>query len=305
MDNPNETTTENTSPDTTEQNNDVTVDMQGNEPGGEVVEQGNAADTGSVEGEGNGDPAGSEEAEEHLLFNGEVLPDFIPPEETEREKALRLELEELKQRTGDKQGQRNSPDVEPKEPVRDDFFSDEEYKVALRQYFTDHDSWKAGETKKAQATENHRAQFKEAVGVYVEKRGTAAAKLKDFDRYEKHADNNLEPGIVGAILFGGKNGTFDNTAEMMYAIGRSPDLLKQLNETTNPFLAGAMLLDISKKARFAPAAPKKPVNAIPEVEGGNLKSLTADLQQAEEEAERTGDRTRVIELQGQIRNAKK
>lgn len=133
---------------------------------------------------------------------------------------------------------------------------------------------------------------------YIEKRGAVATKLKDFDRYESHADNNLNPLIAGAIFFGSQGGTFDNAPEMMYAIGRNPDLLKKLNETTNPFLAGAMLLDISKKARMAPAAPKKPVNAIPELDGAPADDR---LTVAKEKARESGDYTEYLALKAQLK----
>lgn len=283
----------------------VHTEPQLTEQNGSVVD-GNNDNTQSEDASNLSDPDRlSQTAEELFMFDGAPLPDFIPPEETERERALREELETLRAQQGSGQQNPREHSTEPQKPKRDDFYGDDEYENALRQYFTDHDEWKGQVQRSEEVKKHQQVQFREAVGVYVDKRQAAATKLQNFDRYEKHADDNLNPGIVGAILFGGQNGTFSNAPEMMYVIGRNPELLKKLNEVNDPFLAGAMLLDISKKASWAPAAPKPEPNPVPEIQGGNLQTLAVELEQAEAEAERTGDRTRVIELQGKIRDARK
>ncbi|TDN54636.1 hypothetical protein EC843_101682 [Buttiauxella sp. JUb87] len=240
-----------------------------------------------------------------LVFDGAPLPDFNIPDETPREKELREQLEALRQQTGADAGQHKALVVEPQKPKRDEFYSDEAFEEAFEQYITDREQFKQQQTSQVQAKAAHKAQFEEAVGHYVQQRADAALKLKDFDRIEKYVDDNLNPGVLAAILFGNQNGTFTNAPEMIAAIGRNPALMKQLNEINNPFLAGAMLLDISKKSQRAPDAPGKQVNAIPEVSGGSPQSLDAELAQAEEEAERTGDRTKVIELRAKKRDQKK
>lgn len=240
-----------------------------------------------------------------LVFDGAPLPDFNIPDETPREKELREQLEALRQQTGADAGLHKALTVEPQKPTRDEFYSDDAYEAAFEQYITDREQFKQQQTSQVQAKAAHKAQFEEAVGHYVQQRADAALKLKDFDRIEKYVDDNLNPGVLAAILFGNQNGTFTNAPEMIAAIGRNPALMKQLNEISNPFLAGAMLLDISKKSQRAPDAPAKQVNAIPDVSGGSPQSLDVELAQAEEEAERTGDRTKVIELRAKKRDQKK
>lgn len=240
-----------------------------------------------------------------LVFDGAPLPDFNIPDETPREKELREQLEALRQQTGADAGQHKALTVEPQKPKRDEFYSEEAFEEAFEQYITEREQFKQQQTSQVQAKAAHKAQFEEAVGHYVQQRADAALKLKDFDRIEKYVDDNLNPGVLAAILFGNQNGTFTNAPEMIAAIGRNHALMKQLNEISNPFLAGAMLLDISKKSQRAPDAPGKQVNAIPDVSGGSPQSLDAELAQAEEEAERTGDRTKVIELRAKKRDQKK
>lgn len=276
------------------------TDTTGNNAGGEGDNGGEGA-TPLAGGDSNTPGAVIDE----LLFDGQPLPDFVPPAETETEKKLREEVEELRQQISQGRVKDDDDTTPPQRPDREGFYSDEEYDKALRDYFAAHDEWAKRGERQAQATAAAKQQFEDAAKVYYDRRVTVSTKLKEFDRYEQHADNNLNPQMVAAIVFGGQSGTFDNAPEMMYAIGRNPELLKKLNDTTNPFLAGAMLLDISKKARMAPAVPKPAPNPVPEVTGGNLQSLTAELQLAEEEAEHTGDWTKVIDLKGKIRNASK
>ncbi|WP_368766725.1 hypothetical protein [Enterobacter hormaechei] len=283
-------------------------------PGGESGATRGSADPGTAGGDGSGSVTlpGGEGGEDNgtggestaaLMFGDEPLPDFVPPEETPREKELRLELEELK-RTTAAGAQRPQPlTAEPLKPDRLSFETDEEYEAAFERYVEDKRRWKDQVAKQEERSLAHKQQFNEAVNHYSKGRESVAVNLKDFAAVEKYADDNLDPNIVAAILFGGKDGTFSNPQNMIYAIGRQPELLKQLNAMDNPILAGAKLLEISQKSQFAPKVPGNPGNSIPAAGGGGVTDLAAELAAAEREAEQTGDRTKVHEIKARQREA--
>lgn len=271
--------------------------------GGEGAGTGAAGDVTGGEGAGGTGSAGGEVSGQALMFGNEPLPEFVPLIETPREKELRLQLEELK-RTSATGAQRPQPlTSEPTKPDRLNYGTDEEYETAFEQYVEDKGRWRDQVTKQEQRAQAHQQQFTEAVGHYNKGRDEAALSLKDFAAVEKYADDNLDPNIVAAILFGGKDGTFSNPQNMIYAIGRQPELLKQLNALDNPILAGAKLLEISQKSQFAPKAPGNPGNSIPAAGGGGVTDLQAELAAAEKEAEQTGDRTKVLEIKERQREA--
>lgn len=266
--------------------------------GGDTGAGGAGAGAGGGEGTGTATPP----AGDALMFGDAALPDFVPPNETPREKELRLQLEELK-RTGAAGQQRPQPlTAEPQKPDRLNFGTDEEYEAAFEQFVENRSRWREQVTKQQQTAESHKRQFVEAVQHYSDGEGrkTAITNLKDFAAVEQYVDDNLDPNVMAAILFGGKDGTFSNPHNMLYAIGRQPELLKQLNESTNPILAGAKLLEISQKSNFAPKAPGNPGNPVPPVSGGGVSDLKSQLEAAEKEAAESGDRTKVIDLRAQI-----
>ncbi|MDK9364177.1 hypothetical protein [Lelliottia wanjuensis] len=257
------------------------------------------------EGTGGEGTTATPPAADALMFGDTVLPDFVPPNETPREKELRLELEGLKRAAGTGQQRPQQLTAEPQKPDRLAFNTDEEYESAFEQFVENRGRWREQVTKQQQRVESQQRQFVEAVQHYSDGEGrkTAIANLKDFAAVEQYVDDNLDPNVMAAILFGGKDGTFSNPHNMLYAIGRQPELLKQLNDSANPILAGAKLLEISQKSNFAPKAPVNPGNSVPSVSGGGVSDLRAQLETAEKEAAESGDRTKVIDLRAQINAA--
>lgn len=240
-----------------------------------------------------------------FTFDGKPLDDVEIPEETPREREMRLELETLRQQQTRQADRPQAITAEPQRPSRDDFYGDDEgYEAAFEAYLTDRSTWQAQQQKATEAQAAHEQQFKDSVSRYMEGRAAITTKLPNFAAVEKHVDNNLNPNLVGAILMGGSDGTFPNPQAMVYAIGKNPELMKKLNGLHDPILAGAMLLDISNKASFAPDAPANNINPVPTVSGAGVTGLEAELEAAEKEAEKTGDRTKVIEIRSRINEAK-
>lgn len=262
----------------------------GSEKSGEITDP---------EGGTDPDPEGDPE-EYEFLYDGKPVT-FEPEEETPKERELRERLQKLEQEKQQLQTQpRPQPlTAEPQRPNRDDFYGDDAaYDAALEQYFDNRRQWHEQKMQQQQREEAYEAQGKEALKHYFDTRETAVKQLQNFDRAEKYADDNLRGDVMRAIVFGAKDGTFSNPHNMLYAIGRNPELLERLNNCQDPIVAGALLLEISQKSQTAPKPKAKSVNAIPAVEG-----VAADnaLEEARRKARDTGDYNEVIKL----RSAKK
>jgi hypothetical protein len=124
----------------------------------------------------------------------------------------------------------------------------------------------------------------------------AAIGARDFEAAEDAVAATLSREQVAAIIQGA-----DDSAKVVYALGRHPDRLKALAAETNivKFIAKVAKLEGSVKVtnrRQAPA-PDRPARGSAPFGGGSDKTLA----KLEAEAERTGDRTKIHEYRRQKR----
>lgn len=130
--------------------------------------------------------------------------------------------------------------------------------------------------------------------------GTAKAKLKvkDFAEAEAVALESLNQVQQGIVVQGA-----ENAALVIYALGKNPAKLKELNAITDPvkfaFAVAKLEKDLKLTTRKAPPPPEKMVS------GSAPKSGVVDsqLDRLRAEAEKTGDYTKVSAYRRQKRAA--
>lgn len=120
--------------------------------------------------------------------------------------------------------------------------------------------------------------------------GKAALKLADFDDAEGTVREAMNQTQMGIIIHGAKN-----PALVTYALGKAPAKLKELASIKDPiqFAFAVANLETQVKTTTRKAAP--PAAEAP-IRGNTPASLggDAELTRLEAEAERTGDRTKVV-----------
>jgi hypothetical protein len=126
-------------------------------------------------------------------------------------------------------------------------------------------------------------------------RARAELKVKDFDDAEEMAKSVLTEIQQSILLEATKN-----SALVVYAIGKSPEKAKQLASIKNPIKFAVAIAELEKElkvtTRKAPPPPEKAVR-------GNMPVLSTDSKLAalEKEADKSGDRSKVIAYKRQIK----
>lgn len=194
------------------------------------------------------------------------------------------QLEDLRQRS--QEAQKPAPVItEPKLPKLEDFdYDDGKYAEAMHKYaqdFAAHTQYKR-EVEAKQQTEVQLLQERQQS--YMQKRGEAMGKLKDFVDVEKIVVSTLPIEKQNLIL----KAVESNPELVVYAIGRNPGLLQEIAKEADPAMIGFRLGQISEKARIAPRV-KRTVESEPQVSGGMGSSNNLD--RLYKNAQQTGDYT--------------
>lgn len=133
------------------------------------------------------------------------------------------------------------------------------------------------------------------LGVYEVKKTALKAKANDFDEAEALVKEALSVVYHGAILQGSKD-----PALLTLALGRNPQKLKELSSITDPakFIWAAATMESQLKVpnRKAVTTPEKKV-----VGTGSGNSTDSNLAKLEAEADKTGDRTKVLDYKRKLK----
>jgi hypothetical protein len=128
--------------------------------------------------------------------------------------------------------------------------------------------------------------------------GKAKAELKvsDYEDAEALAMESLNQTQQGVILHGAKN-----PALIVYALGRNPKKAKELASISDPVKFAFAVADLQAQLKVQPRKAAPPPEE--RVRGSAPVSLSSDanLARLEAEADRTGDRSKVIAYRRQLR----
>lgn len=178
-------------------------------------------------------------------------------------------------------------DPGPKPTLEACGYDEETFEAAL-------DTWKDAKAKAAQAESEAEAVQRRAAEQWQADLSTyqaqkIALKVPDFDDAQAAVETAMTPAQQAVIVKAS-----GNSAQMIYALGKRPDRLETLSKIDDPIklaaeiarLEGTMKVSARRKA----PDPENPIS-------GNARlSETADktLERLEREADKTGDRTKVI-----------
>lgn len=126
-----------------------------------------------------------------------------------------------------------------------------------------------------------------------------ALNAKDFAEIESDVQAILSVEQQGIII-----GVAENSANVIYALGKNPEVLKKLAEEKNPakFIASMVRLETQLKVtkRKPASAPETTLKGSTHVVDSNVH-----LEQLRKEAKETNDYTKVTQYKKQLRDAEK
>jgi len=242
----------------------------------------------------------SEESTDISEDNGEVVISFgeeeSPPQEREEApqwvKDLRKENRELKkklkQEAKAKQEQEPQAVKLPAKPKLSDFdYDSDKYEAELDKWYEvkrDHDKVKAEQDKQQ---EEVKKAWQGKLDTYGKQRDSLS--VVDFEEAEELVQESFNETQQAMIIEGA-----DNSAALFYALGKNPKRLEQLSKIKNPvqfaFAVAKMETELSITRKKPTTKPEKTVKGS----GNTSGSLDSRLEKLEAEADRTGDRSKLI-----------
>jgi hypothetical protein len=293
----------------TAENSGNSDDGQNNDDQNTIITEGETpGDEGNQDGQDDGNDAGDnqDENEEVVVTVGEETP---PQEEEEdhqpapawvkelrkADKEKAREIRELKAQLAAKQTTETAAPAKMTRPTLADCDYDEEaFEAKLIEYNTQQQAVRAEQQKAEDARKAADAAWQASVQQYETKKG--ALKVPDYEEREVVAKETLSITQQGIILTGAKN-----SAVVMYALGKNPDKLKEFAAITDPvkfcFAIAQWEPELKVTPRKTPPPPERTVR------GGSTPPINNDaaLKRLEDEADKTGDRSKVIAYKAKLK----
>ena len=218
-------------------------------------------------------------------------------EEARKRKAAEKELAELKAKAS-QPAQEQAPVVGAKPKLEDFDFDSDQYEAATEKWYEQKQAKAAFDAKQASAKQTAEEEHQKVLTTY---RAAAAALPVDRAKY-----NAAEADVVNAFDRLQQNILLKAKApeRLVYAIGNNPAKLEELAKIKDPIALAYELgrvesgLTVTKQKKSAPA-PDRPLH------GGGSGNVDSTLERLEAEADRTGDRSKVIAHRKQQRQANK
>lgn len=288
----------NTAPEDLEQDTDLPTDEGGTAEQAEAGDPGEDGDT----GEANAD----DEDGVDILFGDAALtadeeqdgsaPAWVPEL---RKKYRELERENAQLRANQHTAKAD-PEVEvgEKPTLEGCEFNDERFEAELLAWNERKRQADARQAERQQQQEQAQQAWQSTLETFGKQR--QAIKAPDIDDAEAAVASRLSREQVAAIVKGA--GQY-NAAAVVYALGKMPERLSQLAEIKDPLDFAIAIgrfsteIKVKPKAKTAPGAEKTVKGSAP-LSGGAWK---VQLQRLEAEADKTGNRTKVVQYKKQLR----
>lgn len=228
-------------------------------------------------------------------FRGERAPDWVRKQRKEN-KELKRELRDLKKQISDSQSTKEEEFTLGPRPKLEEFDYDmDKFNAANDKWYADKrkaDEQKAEKQAEAEKQKEYVRQVEES---YTEKKTALSSMVDDYEDAEDAIKEGLSIAQQNVII-----SVAENPANIVYILYKRPELLKQMSAIEDPFKFAAELGKLENKARVKSSAKKGRPTTQPEgkvssqsvVKGG----INTQLARLEKEADKTGDRTKLIKF---------
>lgn len=217
-------------------------------------------------------------------FNGQPAPEWV--------KQMRKENRELKRQlkaTPSVQQEQAKQEITlGKKPTLEDHDYDAEvYEKALDSWYDKKREYDQQEQARRAEQENAEKQWETVISDFEQKK--VNLKVSDFEEAEDTIKDTLSTVQQGILLQGA-----ENSARVVYALGKNPKRLQEIASITDPvkfaFALAKLETQMKDNRRKAETPPEKGIRGSAHISGGKDSKLEA----LEREAEKTGDRSKVI-----------
>lgn len=222
-------------------------------------------------------------------FNGQPAPHWV--------KELRREAKEGKRRIKELESQL-SQNQKPQElvlgemPKLEDYGfneDDPEYKKAIENWAEKKVKLNDQERKKQAEQENATKAWQERLSDYEVKKNAVKTKVRGFDEAEELARDVLSETQQGILIHGAKNPEL-----IIYHLGKNPEKAKELAGIKDPIQFAFAAANIDAQIKVQTRKPQTNPERKPSGSASLSSVIDSKLEALEKEADRTGDRSKVI-----------
>lgn len=213
-----------------------------------------------------------------------------------RERELQREVRELRAKVQTPQQAENQPPaVGAKPKLEDHDYDAEKFEVALAGWFERKRQADEHAAKQKQSEEQQKQAWQARLDAYG--KAKASLRVRDYEDAESSVTESLNVTQQGIIVSGA-----ENPALVTYAIGKDPAKLKELAAIADPvkfaFAVAKLETQLKVNPRKPAAAPEVIVKSTTRLAGGSHDQV---LERLYDEADKTGDRTKVIAYKAKLR----
>jgi len=212
-----------------------------------------------------------------------------------RERELQREVRELRAKVQTPQVENQPPAVGAKPKLEDHDYDAEKFEAALASWFERKRQADEHAAKQKQSEEQQKQAWQARLDAYG--KAKASLRVRDYEDAESSVTESLNVTQQGIIVSGA-----ENPALVTYAIGKDPAKLKELAAIADPvkfaFAVAKLETQLKVNPRKPAAAPEVIVKSTTRLAGGSHDQV---LERLYEEADKTGDRTKVIAYKAKLR----
>jgi hypothetical protein len=212
-----------------------------------------------------------------------------------RERELQREVRELRAKVQTPQIENQPPAVGAKPKLEDHDYDAEKFEVALAGWFERKRQADEHAAKQKQSEEQQKQAWQARLDAYG--KAKASLRVRDYDDAEASVTETLNVTQQGIIVSGS-----ENPALVTYAIGKDPAKLKELAAIADPvrfaFAVAKLETQLKVNPRKPAAAPEVIVKSTTRLAGGSHDQV---LERLREEADKTGDLTKVIAYKAKLK----
>lgn len=237
-----------------------------------------------------------EDDEEVIVSIGEEAAPALEGEAPEWVRELRKRNRELERKVAEfEKGGNSVPELGPEPTLESCDYDEIRFQQEHRNWLRQEAAAEQAKSEARKAEEAAQSRWQGKLGTYAQQKDTLP--VQDFDKAEEEVLSALTPQQQAILIQGA-----ENKALLVYALGKSPEKLRQLAATTDPIefaFAAARLEGQTSMQRRPRTQPEGKVTGSAPLSGSTDKTE----QRLEAEAEKTGDRTKLIAYRKQKRQA--
>lgn len=249
-----------------------------------------------------GDELPPDEPDDEAGFEGQPAPQWLKEERVKireikkQEKEKDRRIRELEQQLNQGQ-QQKEVELGEKPTLESSGYDSDEYEKNLAEWFEKKRSYDELERKKQAEQEQAAKTWQDKITAYETKKAAIKAKVRDFDDVEKEARDVLSVQQQGILIHAAKNPEL-----IMYHLGRNLEKAKKLAEINDPIQFAFAAAEIDSQMKVQTRKPQTNPERKPSGSASISGAVDSKLEALEKEADRTGNRSKVIAYKKSLKN---